>query len=132
MLSRKDARTAVKVLLKANISTFEEVYLDQTLTFNSLSPVGMVYSDGTGLFGQTLDGGSERRHRILIDMMWEWGSGVEDKLDDLSQAVITLLQANQTSVSWSNLELDRDFSRQDYPEVNNVIYRRETLMVYVE
>ncbi|MFN8493135.1 MAG: hypothetical protein U0350_36365 [Caldilineaceae bacterium] len=137
MNRRKDARKAVATLIRNNIDTFEVVYDYQTLNFGPLTPVAMVYSDGTALFARTLDGHSDRCHALLIDMWWEWGPGVEDALDDLSQAVLNLFAANQETTDWSNLLVDQDlpnFSRMAYSstEVNGKVYRREIVRIVVE
>ena len=129
MNSRKTAREALATLLATN-ATFVAVYDRQVKDFGQLSPVGMVYSDGTRPINLTLDT-DYREHAFLIDIWWARDESTEDRIDDLSEDVFDLLEANEQTANWASLTIDENFSLLDYPMVDSVMYRRETIRVLI-
>lgn len=133
MNSRKTARAAVSGLLKAQIATLIEVYDHETKNFKGLSPVAMVYSDGTAAGPGETFGEYHRQQALLVSLWWrrDVAQNSEDYLDDLSQAVRDLIEANDDGATWESLRIDDSFSVMDYPIVDGVMYRRETLRVII-
>ena len=130
MNSRKTAREAVSTLL-ATISTFQAVYDRQTPDFGGLSPVAMVCSDGSRWGPGLALGQYQREHALIIAILWKWQSTSEDDLDDLSEDVFDLIEANDETNDWGSLALDEQFSVLDYPIVDGVMYRREQIRVLI-
>ena len=129
MNSRKTTREALATLLDT-IPTFVEVYDRQVADFSQQSPVGMVYSDGTRPVNLTLNT-DYREHSFLIDVWWARDGDTEDRIDDLSEDVFDLLEANQETANWTSLTIDEQFSILDYPILDGVMYRRETIRVLI-
>jgi hypothetical protein len=129
MSSRKTAREALTALLDT-IATFVQVYDRQVADFSQQSPVAMVYSDGTRPVNLTLLE-HYREHAFLIDVWWARDEDTEDRIDDLSKEVYDLLEANEQTVNWTSLVIDEQFSLMDYPVIDGVMYRRETIRVLI-
>lgn len=132
MNSRKDARQAVATLLESD-PTLVEVYDHETKDFGGLTPVAMVHSDGTSHGPGQFLSGYQRSHALLISLWWNReGATTEDNIDDLSEAILDLLEANRgPSNDWGSLEIDDGYSQLDYPILDGVMYRREQIRVIV-
>lgn len=130
-MTRKDAREAMAALL-ATINTFAATYDRETPDFGGLSPVGMVYSDGTRPGPARTLGQYQYEHSLLIAIWWRWGSATEDDMDQLSEDVWALIENNSgPTATWGSIEADEGFSQMDYPIIDGVFYRRETIRVRV-
>lgn len=128
---RKEARTAMATLLQG-INTFAAVYDRETPDFGRLSPVAMVYSDGTRPGPARTLGLYQYEHALLISIWWRWGSDVEELMDDLSADVWLRIEENSgPTADWGSLEADEGFSQMDYPIIDGVMYRRETIRVRI-
>lgn len=131
MDSRKAARAALKTLLET-ITTFEGVYDQLQADFGGLSPICMLASDGSRPAETTTLAGYEREHAILIGLWWARHATVEDDIDDLSAAVWDVLEANTGPTNdWGGLTIDEQFSQQDWPIVDGVMYRLEVIRVLI-
>lgn len=128
--SRKVCRQHLATLLRT-ISDFQQVYDHQTKDFGGITPVAMVYSDGT----RTMANWREEWHGYAIDILWRRSDDdtTEDYLDDLAQEVRdTLIQHSTATGKWVDLQPEEaDFSALDYPMIDNVMYRRERIRVRV-
>ena len=133
MNSRKTARQAVATLLSTNVATLVATYDHETADFGGLSPVAMVYSDGTAPGPAETFDAHFRRHALLIALWWKRTDDdlSEDYLDDLSEDVIDVIEANDETANWASLWVDDAFSELDYPIVDGKMYRRETIRVIV-
>ena len=131
MNSRKAARAALGNLLDT-ISTFSAVYDAQPTSFGGLSPVAILASDGTRPGPDMNLASHEREAAILIGLWWERHATVEDNLDDLSEDVIDLLEANSgPTASWDSIEIDENFSAVDWAIVDGKMYRVEVIRVLI-
>jgi hypothetical protein len=129
--SRKAARQALATLLDT-IATFQEVYNREPPDFGGLSPVAMVRSEGTRPGPALALGAFHREHALLISLYWKWQSTTEDDLDDLSEDVLDLLEANSgPTANWDSLTVDETFSAMDYPIIDGVMYRVEQIRVMI-
>lgn len=130
-MTRKDAREAMVTLL-ATINTFVAVYEREVPDFGGLSPVGMVYSDGTRAGPARTLGQYQQEHALLIAIWWKWGSATEDDIDTLSEDVWALIESpGEVEHTWGSIEADEGFSQMDYPLIDGVLYRREVIRVRV-
>lgn len=129
-LNRKEARKAIVALVDANITTFVATYDHETSDFERQSPVMMCYSDGTA----APTAPRMEQHALIISVWWrrDDAQATEDYIDDLSEELRTLLKNNPAKAGdWSSLTIDDGFSSMDYPIVDGVMYRRESLRVIV-
>lgn len=131
MDSRKAARQALAELL-GTIPTFQAVYAELQADFGGLSPICMLASDGSRPAETTVLAGYEREHAILIGIWWARHDTVEDDMDDLSQDVWDVLEANTGPTNdWGGLTIDEQFSQTDWPIVDGVQYRLEVIRVLI-
>lgn len=131
MNSRKDAREVIAALM-STITTFQAVYEYLKPDFGGLSPVCMLQSDGTRPADTTTLAGYEREHAILIGIWWARHATVEDDIDNLSEDVWDVLEANTgPTADWGGLTIDENFSQLDYPIVDGVQYRLEVVRVLI-
>lgn len=131
MNSRKAAREALATLL-AGIATLQAVHDTLQTDFGGKSPVAMLSSDGTRPADITTLAGYEREHAILIGLWWHRHPTVEDDIDDLSEDVFDLIEANTgPTAAWGSLTIDENFSQQDWPLVDGVQYRLEVIRVLI-
>jgi hypothetical protein len=129
--SRKAARQALAGLID-DITTFQAVYARETPDFGGLSPVAMIRSEGTRPGPALALGAFHREHALLISIYWKWQSTTEDDIDDLSEDVLDLLEANSgPTANWDSLSIDETFSAMDYPIVDGVMYRVEQIRVLI-
>lgn len=132
MNSRKDARTKLAAAIDSGIATFQAVYARETPDFGRLSPVCMVYSNGTRPGTALTLGSFARDAGLLVAIWWKWGATTEDDIDDLSEAVWDLLESlSGPTADWDALTIDEQLSGMDYPIVDGVQYRRETISVVI-
>lgn len=130
MNSRKTAREALATLL-GSISTFVATYDREVLDFQRQSPVGMVHSDGTAPGFDSLSA-FHRQQALWVSIWWKRDESTEDYIDDLSEDVYDLLEANAgQTLSWDGLQIDETFSQLDYPILDGVQYRRERIRVVI-
>lgn len=134
MNSRKAAREAITAFLASGIPTLNGAVFDfEVLDSGGLSPYATVHSDGTATGpGETLDA-DHRMHGLFITLYWRRTEEAEDGLDDLSEDVMDLIEANDELPGvWGSLQRDSAFSQMDYttPE-DGVIYRFERIRVIV-
>lgn len=120
-MSRKTQREALATLL-GTIGTFVAVYDRETPDFIGQSPVAMVHTDASAQGPMESFTNPGRQYAYIVSLWWKWDSGTEDSIDDLSDAVFDLFVAN---LDWT---VD-GFSAMDYPIVDGVMYRRETIRV---
>jgi len=132
MNSRKAARQAVAALLVAGIPDFQAVYDHEVLDPGGLSPIAIVQSDGTA--PPTTFGADSRQQALIITISWIWTDTTEDNVDDLSDAVLDLIEANsEMDGIWSALSQDNTFSRSGYTDpIDGIVYRLESIRVIVE
>ncbi len=131
MNSRKAARQALAGLID-DIATFQAVYAREAPDFGGLSPVAMVRSEGTRPGPALALGAFHREHALLISIYWKWQATTEDDLDDLSEDVLDLLEANSgPTANWDSLTVDEEFSAMDYPVIDGVMYRVEQIRVMI-
>jgi hypothetical protein len=117
----------------ATISTFVAVYDHLTTDFGGVTPIAMVESAGTGWANESL-AGFERSHKLNIYIWWEWTDANEDRVDDLSEDVFDLFDANlEVAGAWSSLLVDDLGSSLAYsePDENGKVYRIELIPVVV-
>lgn len=129
-ISRKATRKAVASLIDDNVADLVETYDHETKDFGGRSPICMVYGDGTAPTYAPL----MNQHALLISLWWrrDDDAATEDYLDDLSGEVRLLLKENVANApNWSSMTIDDSFSSMDYPIVDGVMYRRETLRVTI-
>lgn len=131
-LSRKTARQAVADLISRGLTDLVATYDHEHADFGRRSPVAMVYSDGTA----PMDPGRARvdQHSLLISLWWSRSDddATEDYIDDLADELRRLIEANrQSKPDWTSLTIDDGFSEMDYPIVDGVMYRRETIRVII-
>lgn len=121
MASRAENRQALVTLLSTN-ATLQEVYDHEVKDFGRVSPVAMVYSDGT----QTVHRVDGYNHAFIISLWWRRsadGGDTETYIDDLSDDIHSLL------LGQNNLIVDDQYSQLAYPIVDGVMYRRESIRV---
>ena len=132
MNSRKDARQAVAAGIQANVSGLQAVYDRETPDFGRLSPVCMVYSNGTRPGLALTLGAHARDAGLFVALWWKWAETTEDDLDDLSEATWDYLESvSGPTADWDGLDIDEQLSAMDYPIVDGVQYRRETIAIVV-
>ncbi len=130
MNSRRTAREGLVSLLNT-VGTFVAVYDREVFDFQRLSPVAMVHSDGTAPGFDSLSS-FHRQQALIISIWWKRTEATEDNIDDLSEDVIDLLEANAgLTASWEGLQIDETFSFLDYPILDGVQYRRERIRVII-
>ncbi|MFZ1755034.1 MAG: hypothetical protein WBO46_14965 [Caldilineaceae bacterium] len=131
MADRKTARKALAALLLANVSDLVAVYDHETVDFGGRSPVAMIYSDGTAPGPAETFAAHARQHALMIALWWRRtdGAATEDYMDDLSAAVLTVLEANDETVNWDRLWVDDTFSETGYPILDGQMYRAEFIRV---
>lgn len=129
-LARKSVRKAIVTLISANLTTLVATYDHETKDFGGQSPVCMIYGDGTApTSAPRMDS-----HAYLVSLWWQRddGQATEDYVDDLSDEMRLLLKTNRRKAGdWSSLTIDESFSNMDYPIIDGVMYRRETIRVVV-
>lgn len=132
MNSRKAARDALAGLIEDNVTTLQAVYAREVPDFGGLSPVAMVRSEGTRPGPALALNQFQREHALLVSLYWKWQSTTEDDLDDLSEDVYDLLEANSGPTDdWGSLTIDEQFSAMDYPVIDGVMYRVEQIRVLI-
>lgn len=132
MNSRKDARQALATAIETGVTTFQAVYNREAPDFGGLSPVCMVYSNGTRPGTAQALGSHARDAGLLVAIWWAWSSTTEDDIDDLSEEVWDLLESlSGPTNDWDALDIDEQLSSMDYPIVDGVQYRRETIAITI-
>jgi hypothetical protein len=137
-MSRETVRKAFATLLESGVTQAQDVYPYQVGDFNGQSPVLVVTS-----------GGTERRNLTLrnrIPKYWfdihvfvlyaepdaSWGEDdAEDALDNIEQAIATIIDANQQTANWSKIDYDGR-SKADSLVIAGTEYRHEVIPVVVE
>ena len=132
MNSRKEARHAIAGLLSAGIAEFEAVYPHSILDPGGLSPIATVESDGTA--PSTSFSPTSRRQSLIISLLWVWTDATEDEVDDLSDAVLDLIDENSRMEGvYDALLQDPAFSESGYTDpIEGIVYRVERIRVTVE
>lgn len=131
MATRAAIRAKLATLL-ATISTFVATYDHESMDFQRQSPVAMVLNDGTRPGPAITLTSRNHTHAMVIQIWWKREDATETLLDTLTEAVFTLLEANQgANDTWSSLELDNNFSVIGYPIVDSVQYCVEQVRVLV-
>lgn len=129
--SRKAVRQGLKTLLET-LPTFQAVYAETQTDFEGLSPVAMLASDGTRVSETSTLAAYDYQCAILIGLWWARHPTVEDDMDDLSEDVFALLGDNTgVTADWDGLTIDEEFSQQDWPIVDGVMYRLEIIRVLI-
>lgn len=132
MNSRKQARQVIAQFITAGIPQLQAVYASPPASYAGLSPVAIIESAGTRPSPTRTFGGAERQQVVAVNLLWRLAPGCEDGLDDLSEQVINLFDANgNQTVNWSGLMLDEPFSLIGEIEDTKVGYRFEQLRVIV-
>lgn len=130
LTTRKTVRAQVATLLDeiANLT----VYDHETKDFQGITPVAMVYSDGTRT---EYAFAAWEYHRLRILLLWERADdeNTEDYLDDLAVSVRQKLIDNASeSGYWNDIEIDDEFSEQGYPIIDGKQYRSEIIRATVK
>lgn len=129
LTSRKTARAQIAVLLDE--ITGLNVYDHEPKDFGRLSPVAMVYSEGTRT---EFPDYAREFHRFWITLYWRRDDPdtTEDYLDDLAQDVRQKLLDNAEEPGyWQDILFDEDFSETQYLLLDGVQYRSERMRVTV-
>ena len=132
MKNRKAARQAIAGLLSTEITTFQAVYDHSIIDPGGLSPIATLESDGTGP-ARTFDPVT-RQQALIITLYWLWTDTTENSLDDLSDDVLDVIDANPENAGvWSALGVDDAFTQTGFDEPEpGVVYRFERIRVIVE
>lgn len=129
-MDRAQKRAALVALLETlegeDAGDLVEVYDHQVKDFGRRSPVAMVHSDGTN----PIRNRPYWNDRFIVTLLHsrEDGDATEDAMDALSRRVIDLLLDNSNIAS---LRVVDEFTEMDYPIIDGVMYRRESLRVMV-
>lgn len=132
MNSRKQARQVIAQLIQANIPQLQAVYPSPPASYDTLSPFAVIESAGTRPSPTRTFANAERQQLIAVSLFWALAPTAEDGLDDLSEQVINLFDANgNATVNWSGLMLDEPFTLIGEIGENKIGYRIEVLRVII-
>lgn len=141
-MSRKDTRKHLAEILRGGLAALvdaADVKDGRPADFYGALKVVCVYSSGTS-WDYMSTATSTRTFTVSVDIFVKYADSelswtetqAEDLLDDLSDAVLDVVDANQTATGlWSGLSVDEITQTGDTVDVNGTEYRRETISINI-